>query len=97
MGGDSPIIVISLSPQALDVTQRYSTWGDDFDEAFQTIAADPYPPGWDKIPETTLKPEQYAGCIIRDISPFQYVYQFDAPDEIVILIITLCFPYSVTM
>jgi hypothetical protein len=97
MGRTLSIITVYLSPSALFAIQRYSTWGDNFDRALETIAVDPYPLGWDKVPHTTLRPEQYAGCIVRDFPPFQYVYQFDAPDEIVVLIITLCFPFSVTM
>ena len=41
-----------------------------------------------------LKPDQYEGLIVVDYPPFQYAYQFDAPDEITIVAVTLCWPYS---
>lgn len=94
---DAEGIKLFLSPQALDAIRRYETWQDSFDAALESIRTNPYPPDWDAIPHSTLKPDQYEGCIVQDYPPFQYVYQFDAPDEITVLVITLCFPYSVTM
>ena len=72
-------------------------WQETFDLALEAIAGNPYPDGWDKTPHTTLRPDQIDGCIVRDYRPFQFVYQFDGPDEITVLLICLCFPYNVTM
>ncbi len=88
---------VYLSDEASATYLKYKTWHEEIDRALETIGADPYPPGWDAIPHTTLASDRYDGCIVRDFPPFQYVYQFDAPDEITVLIITLCFPFNLTM
>lgn len=88
---------VYLSDETSTTYNKYPTWHEAIDGALETIVVDPYPPGWENLPHTTLSPDQYDGCIVRDYPPFQYVYQFDSPDEITVLIITLCFPYNVTM
>ena len=97
MGETRTIITVYLSNQASQAYGRYVTWQDSIDRALETIAVDPYPPGWEEVPYTTLTPDRYDGCIVVDYAPFQYVYQFDSPDEITVVIITLCFPHSVMM
>lgn len=97
MGRSQTIVAVYLSQQAFDARAKYTTWTETIDEAIAAIGTTPYPPGWETRPHTTLRPEKYDGCMLVDYPPFQYAYRFSAPDEIEIVVITLCFPHNVMM
>jgi hypothetical protein len=72
-------------------------WQETLERALAAIERDPYPDGWDKVPYTKLGADQIDGCIVHDYPPFQFVYQFDGPEEITVLLICLCFPHNIAM
>jgi hypothetical protein len=98
VGGPQAIITVYLSNEASNFTLKYHTWEEAFDRAMASIAADPYPEGWEHgTNPSKVDDDDFADCIVKDYPPFTYYYQFDTPDEITVLTITLCWPFSHTM